>query len=137
MRARADRGAISIFVALSVAGLVLVAVGVLDACARLRTVEATDALAQEAARAVGQQLDQAALLGGTYRVDQSAAQQAADDYLHAQDPTLTGDVTFIDDSTVAVTVRKSYRIFLLGKDVPVISTRTATLVHGVTKPENG
>lgn len=142
VRAGADSGAVSIFVAMSVAALTLVAAVVLDSCGRLRDMEYADALAQEAARVAGQQLDQAALLQGDgYQVDRrgSIAQDAALSYLRSvsRQSDLSCRVSFKDDHTVEVSISKSYHTVLLGQDFPVSGHGTATLVHGVTKAENG
>ncbi len=135
-RGTPDAGAVSIFVAISVAGLMGVALIVLDNCGRLREMEYADAMAQEGARVAGQQLDQSAVLGGDYKVDQGVAKEAANAYL-TQKYGLTGNVTFTDDHTVQVTLSKPYHTVLLGWDFPVTGQGTATLVHGVTKAENG
>ncbi|GAA2148489.1 hypothetical protein GCM10009760_40610 [Kitasatospora kazusensis] len=131
-------GAVSVFVAISIAGLMGFAVIVLDNCGRLRDMEYNDSIAQEGARVAGQQLDETALLQGDYRVDQSQniAQDAANAYTE-QKYGLPCQVTFKDDHTVEVTISKRYHTVLLGWDLPASGHGTATLVHGVTKAENG
>ncbi|AUG81076.1 hypothetical protein CFP65_6420 [Kitasatospora sp. MMS16-BH015] len=139
----ADRGAASVFVAISVAALVLVAAMVLDATEKIRMRVGADSVAQEAARAAGQQLDQAALRDGRYQVDQTAARRAAQDYLDAYAHGATGDTEFNSDDrtipagTVRVKIEKHYRPLLFGGDTVVPGIGFATLVHGVTEPENG
>ncbi|MGE7435440.1 hypothetical protein [Kitasatospora sp. NPDC001175] len=141
-----DAGAVSTFVAICAAGLVVVIGIVLDCGGRLREIENTDARAQEAARVVGQQLDQAAVLRGDgYPVigarehDLDVATRAADAYLDQYH--LSADVTFKDDHTVQVSIDTTYRTALLGainvNILPVHGQGTATLVHGVTEAENG
>ncbi|WP_441249026.1 hypothetical protein [Kitasatospora sp. McL0602] len=128
--------------AITVAGLVLVSLAVLDSSGRLRDFEFVDSVAQEAARAAGQQLDQAALLqDGEYRIDQGGhvAEKMANAYLdqNYHDQQMSAEVHFKDGRTLEVSVSKTYRTFMLGLSFPVIGHGTATLVHGVTGPENG
>lgn len=137
----ADAGTISLFVAVVAAGLVAVIGVVVDAGGRLRAVENTDALAQEAARVVGQQLDEASVLQGQgFKVRQDYAARAANAYLGLAG--LSGDVVLTDDGTgVIVTVRTTYRPALLDL-VPtggweIRGEGSAILVHGVKKAENG
>ncbi|MDH6575159.1 hypothetical protein [Kitasatospora sp. MAP5-34] len=138
VRGAPDAGAVSIFVAVTVAGLMLVSAVVLDSCGRLRDMEYADAIAQEGARVAGQQLDESALLQGDYQVQErgTIAQDAANAYL-MQKYGLSCQVSFKDAHTVEVSISKSYHTVLLGQDFPVSGHGTATLVHGVTKAENG
>ncbi|WP_371501041.1 hypothetical protein OG871_29795 [Kitasatospora sp. NBC_00374] len=135
-----DRGAISTFVAITAASLVVLLGIVLDLGGRLRTMEQTDALAQEAARAAGQQLDRRALLEGRgYQVLQAEAEAAANAYLAGHH--LTAHVEFPDPRTVAVRIDSTYDTKLLSlvkiDTLPVHGTGKAVLVHGVTEAENG
>ncbi|MEV4611256.1 hypothetical protein AB0K43_01450 [Kitasatospora sp. NPDC049258] len=136
---RRDRGAISTFVAITAASLVILLGIVLDLGGRLRVMEQTDALAQEAARAAGQQLDRRALLEGRYQVLPAEAQAAADAYLRPYN--LTAHVEFPDPGTVVVRIDSEYHTKLLSliriDTLPVHGTGKAVLVHGVTEAENG
>ncbi|MFD9129757.1 hypothetical protein [Kitasatospora sp. NPDC059571] len=139
-----DSGALSLFVAISAAALVVLVAIVLDLGGRLRAVERADARAQEAARAAGQQLDLDAVLQGRgYRVvSEQAAADAADAYLSAYH--LTGRTRLLDDGrTVEVRTTGTYTTALLGLVIPkfthldVHGYGRATLVHGITEAENG
>jgi len=139
--ARRDAGSISIFVALCAVGLLVVIGIVIDCGGRLRAVERADALAQEAARAAGQQLDPAAALsGGPLVVDPDAARAAAQKYL--ADNGVRGEaVVAADGRSIHVTVDGEYDTALLGVigigSMTVHGEGSATLVHGVGEAENG
>lgn len=134
-----DTGTISIFVALS-ASMMLLFIGiVLDCGGRLNAIERTDALAQEAARVGGQQIDQGALLGGKgFLVDPVAAQAAANLYLAQyglRAEPLPADQP--ESASFSVTIDTTYKTALLGLfNTPTLTVQgkgTATLVHGVEK----
>jgi hypothetical protein len=136
----ADGGAIGLFVAICAAGLVLMIGVVLEAGGRLRAIETADARAQEAARVIGQQLDEAALLRGDGYLlagDVAAARTAADAYLRPYG--LHAEVAFRNGRTVVVDIRAQYRTTLLGaiaiKSLEVHGRGSATLVHGVKEAE--
>ncbi|WP_328953928.1 hypothetical protein [Kitasatospora purpeofusca] len=136
---RSDRGALSIFVAISAAYVVLVIALVIDAGGKLRLAERVDAYAQEAARMAGQQLDEAALLRGEgYKLRaRSYVETAADSYL-ALYGLSAADVEFSPDgATVTITVRAEFRPVLLGElgKRKVTGKGSATLVHGVKEAE--
>ncbi|MFJ1751362.1 TadE/TadG family type IV pilus assembly protein [Kitasatospora sp. NPDC088134] len=138
-----DRGSISVMVAITAVSLVAVVGLVLDFGGQLRTMERADALAQEAARIGGQQLDIDRLRAGQgYHFDRAAAEDAARGYLRAHG--ITGDITFPDSqntTTFSVDCTTRYRTALLG--VVAIDTLTvqghgkATLVHGITEGTTG
>ncbi|WP_055589917.1 pilus assembly protein TadG-related protein [Streptacidiphilus griseoplanus] len=139
--ARPDGGSISIFVALCAVGLLVVIGIVIDCGGRLRAVERADALAQEAARAAGQQLDPAAALaGGPLVVDPDAARAAAQRYL-ADNGARGEAVVAADGRTIHVTVDGEYDTALLGVigigSMTVHGEGSAALVHGVGEAENG
>ncbi|MFF2042063.1 hypothetical protein ACFVVX_16675 [Kitasatospora sp. NPDC058170] len=141
-RGRSDRGSIAIFVAICAAFLVLVIALVVDAGGRLRVAERTDGVALEAARVVGQQLDEAAVLQGEgYKVKEQYAKDAVNSYLGLYDRgygLAVDDVRFSPDgSVVTVTVTADYKPVLLGElgKRKVKGKGSATLVHGVEKPE--
>lgn len=134
-----DRGALSVFVAICAAGFLIVIGIVLDAGGRLRAVERADALAQEAARAAGQQVDERrALAGEGFFIDKAAAEQAGYAYLAAND---VGGTTAVNvdaqTGTVTVTVDSTYDTALLGVGLHVHGVGKAKLVHGVKEAENG
>ncbi|WP_354643312.1 hypothetical protein [Kitasatospora camelliae] len=135
-----DTGAVSTFVAVSAAALVILVGIVLDLGGRLRVIEQTDALAQEAARAGGQQLDEAALRDGRgYLVDEPRAREAVQAYLAGHH--LTGEVDLHTPGVVSVTIDAHYDTSLLRliriNTLPVRGTGKAVLVHGVTNEETG
>lgn len=140
-RARSDEGSVSVFVALCAVGLLVVIGIVIDCGGRLRAVERADALAQEAARAAGQQIDQgAALSGGRLVVDPAAATAAARQYL-ADNGAHGEAVVAADGRTIHVTVDGTYDTALLGVigigSMPVHGEGSAALVHGIGEAENG
>lgn len=82
MKARDDRGQLTLFFAVVVVGLFLIAGLVLDAGAQLRATQRAQATAEEAARAGAQAVDVDALMHGTAtRLDPGQARQAATGYL--------------------------------------------------------
>lgn len=137
-----DDGALSVYVAICAAALVILVGIVLDLGGRLRAVENADARAQEAARAASQQLDVDAVLQGKgYRVLAGQAQTAATTYLAPYH--LKSETRLVDDHTVEVRVTGTYTTALLGGVLPdfthleVHGYGKATLVHGITEAENG
>lgn len=137
-----ERGALSIFVAICATALLMLSGLVIDGGGRLIAIEQADAVADEAARAGGQQIDRAALLQGKgIRLDPQAAQQAADAYLAAStvgNSRVTG-TSVATDRTITVTVNATYRTTMLGLfgfgDIPVEGHGSARLVPGVTGPD--
>lgn len=112
-RLRGDGGALSLFVAISAVAMLTIVGLVVDGGARLRAIENADALAQEAARAGGEQIDQAAALQGTLKVDPVAAASAAQAYLTQNNIPCSGCVQ-TTDTTVTVDVTTDYQTLLLG-----------------------
>ncbi|MFF7637623.1 hypothetical protein ACFZB9_31435 [Kitasatospora sp. NPDC008050] len=135
-----DRGTISIFVALGATTLMLFLGIVLDCGGRLRAIERTDALAEEAARVGGQQIDEGALLGGKgLKIDTAAAYAAADAYLKpyglsAEPPDPAEPATA---TSITIVINTTYRTALLGLfDTPTLTvhgTGSATVVDGREK----
>ncbi|MCX4745237.1 hypothetical protein OG455_06825 [Kitasatospora sp. NBC_01287] len=140
-----DRGTISIFVAFSVSAMLVFMGIVLDCGGRLNTLERADAMAEEAARVGGQQIDQGSVLGGkTPLIDTKAAQAAATAYLQQTygggltaewpDP---GNPPPADAPSVTFVVNITYRTTLLGlfntPTLPVQGIGTATPVLGNQK----
>ncbi|MFE6749402.1 hypothetical protein ACFVGM_26405 [Kitasatospora purpeofusca] len=137
---RPDRGALSIFVAICAAAVVVVIALVVDAGGKLRVAERVDAYAQEAARMAGQQLDEAALLRGEgYKLRaRQYVESAADSYL-AQFGLSAYRVDFsADNTTVTITVQAEFRPVMLGElgKRKITGKGSATLVHGVKEAEN-
>ncbi len=138
-----DRGSISVMVAITAVSLVAVVGLVLDFGGQLRATERADAIAQEAARVAGQQLDIDRLRsGGGYQVDPAQARSAARAYLASQG--VSGDVDFPkypDLSEISVTANSTYRTALLGAvgitSLSVQGHGKATLLHGITEGKTG
>ncbi|MFI2373173.1 TadE/TadG family type IV pilus assembly protein [Streptomyces sp. NPDC018833] len=135
-----DRGSISIYAAIVLVGLIVMIGIAVDGGGKMRATERADALAQEAARAGGQELDAGdAITADRIAVDPTAARAAALDYLRQAGA--RGTVTVSDDGkTLTITVDGEYRTRFL----PVIGVTgmsvtghgSATLLHGVDAPEN-
>ncbi|GJF27331.1 hypothetical protein KNE206_00310 [Kitasatospora sp. NE20-6] len=141
-RGRPDDGALSVYIAICAAALLILVGIVLDLGGRLRAVERADARAQEAARAAVQQLDVDAVLSGKgYRILDGPAAEAAAAYLRPYG--LTAETRLVDDGTVEVHATGTYTTALLGGVLPdfthleVHGSGRATLVHGITEAENG
>lgn len=118
-----ERGSISVLAAALVPGLLLIIGLAVDGGAKVQAIEHADAIAEEAARAGGQALDQAAALRGQVRVDPPAAVAAAQTYLHHTG--VAGTVTVVDGHTLTVdTTVEQPTVFL-----DLIGVRTFT-VHG-------
>lgn len=143
LRKRMDRddGGISLYVAITTIMLLGIIGLVLDGGGKLRATERADALAIEAARAAGQAVDPAAVITGqAIRVDPHAAATAATTYLHRAGA--YGQVSISPDHTrLAVTVHGTYTTQFLTvvgiTSMPVTGHGTATLLHGVLKPQKG
>lgn len=138
--ASADRGSISIYAAIVLVGL-LVIIGIsVDGGGKMRATERADSLAQEAARAGGQELNAGdAIAGDKIAVDPAAARAAALDYLRQAGA--RGTVTVSDDGkTLTVTVDGQYRTRFLSvigvTGMSVTGHADATLLHGVDASEN-
>ncbi|KQY48007.1 pilus assembly protein TadG-related protein [Cellulomonas sp. Root137] len=99
-----EAGSVTVFVAISVLGLLLLIGLVADGGAKLRATQRADSVAAEAARAGGQALDvPGAVSGSGTRVDRALAVQAATTYLRQSGH--TGTVTVSDDrARLVVTV---------------------------------
>ncbi len=142
-RGSGDSGSISIFVALSVSVMLLFIGVVFDCGGALRTLANVDALAQEAARVGGQQIDQGQLLSGNgLLINTTAAYAAANAYLApygltAQPPDGHPEPMPLYESSFTVVIKSTYRTALLGLiNVPTLDVRgqgTANLVSDVTK----
>ena len=111
---RADSGAVTLFVAVAMVGLLALAGLVVDGGAKVRAAQHADRVAAEAARAAGQAVDLTALMSGQgVQVDRGAALAAARRYLHSTD--VAGSAEVGDGgTTLRVTTRVSRPTVLLG-----------------------
>jgi hypothetical protein len=132
---RSDRGAVTLFVAIAMVGLLALAGLVVDGGAKVRAVQRADRVAAEAARAAGQAIDLAGVLEGSdVRVDRRAALVAAESYLRASG--VEGSARVVDRGRgIAVTTTTSVPTVFLGLiGVPQFTIRGSAevaLVHSV------
>ena len=133
----AERGSVTLFLAISTLGLLILTGLVVDGGAKLRATQQADQVAAEAARAAGQALDLPAAITGTTTpsVNTTAAVTAANTYLAAAG--LQGAVTVDPTGTrLTVTTTDSAPTVFLGligiHTLAVTGTATVTLVHGIT-----
>ena len=130
-----DAGSVTVFLAITVAGLLVLVGLVADGGAKLNATQRADGVAAEAARAGGQALDLPSAVRGTHlRVDRQGAVDAADAYLAATGE--SGTVTVgADGTTLEVTVRSTSPTAFLGligvNTLTVTGHGQARLVHGV------
>jgi hypothetical protein len=130
-----DRGAVTLFVAIAMVGLLALAGLVVDGGAKVRAVQRADRVAAEAARAAGQAVDLAGVLEGSdVRVDRRAALVAAEAYLRASG--VEGAARVIEGGRgIAVTTTTSVPTVFLGLiGVPRFTVRGSAevaLVHSV------
>ncbi|MCU0263288.1 MAG: pilus assembly protein TadG-related protein [Candidatus Nanopelagicales bacterium] len=133
--ARADDGAVTLFVAIAMVGLLALAGLVVDGGAKVRAVQRADRLAAEAARAAGQAIDLGAVLEGSdVRVDRRAALVAAESHLRAAG--VDGSVRVVDGGAgiVVSTTTSAPTVFLGLVGVPSFTVRGSAevaLVHSV------
>lgn len=131
-----EAGSVTVFLAISVLGLLLLVGLVADGGAKLRATQRADAVAAEAARAGGQALDvPGGIAGSGTRVDRSTAVVAATSYLRQAGH--TGTVTISDDRTrleVDVTdTQPTAFLSLIGiSALTVTGHAEANLVEGIT-----
>jgi hypothetical protein len=133
---RPDAGSVTLFLVISVVGLLVLVGLVVDGGAKIRAVKLADSLAAEAGRAGGQAIDvPAAITGEAPTVDRRAAFAAAQNYLRANG--VAGTVTVADGGRaldVEVTTRTS-TVFLGLIGVNTLSAKghaRVLLVRGVT-----
>lgn len=134
---RAERGALTLFIAILFPALLAFAGLVVDAGTKLDNYENASAYAQEAARAGAGQINQSqAYSHATFVVDQPEAITAAQQYL--ADAGVSGTVTPIGNTAiqVTVTITTPTRILsIIGIDtVTSTSTATASLLSGINGP---
>lgn len=113
-RAHGDQGAVTIFVAVAMLGLMAMAGLVVDGAAKVRAAQRADRVAAEAARAAGQAIDLGGLLAGrAVAVDRRAAVIAARGYL--EDAGVEGSVDLMDGgASLRVTTKTSEGTVFLG-----------------------
>jgi hypothetical protein len=131
-----DTGSVTLFLAVTVAGLFVLVGLVVDGGAKVRAVQRADAVAAEAGRAGGQAIDlPPAIDGRPPRVDPRAAVHAAQAYLTATGTTGTVRAETGGRSlTVEVTTTQdTVFLGLIGiHSMTVRGTATVSLVRGVT-----
>ncbi|MDH6115641.1 Flp pilus assembly protein TadG [Kitasatospora sp. MAP12-15] len=138
-RAGRDRGSITLWWVIVMAGAFMMIGLVVDGGGKLRAVENADALAAEAARAGSQAVDPTkAIPGQAIVIDPAKAVAAADDYLARAGATGTATPS-ADGTTLEVQVTARHKtLFLQVIGVSSLSAEghaTAELLHGVTAPE--
>jgi len=130
----ADRGSMSLFYAVLIVAIFMGIALVVDGGGRLQAGARATMLAQEAARAGGQQIDPTKAIPGTAIVaDPAAAQAAAEAYL--QQAGVDGTATVSPDGkTLTVTVTTEYHTVMASlvgyTTMPVTGQGTATLTLG-------
>ena len=133
-----ERGTVTVFLSVFMFALLVVAGLVFDGGNILAARREASNVAESAARAGAQALDENATRSGSgTRLDGSAAVQRANDYLAAAG--FDGTVT-IDGQTVSVEVKLTQRLFILGvaglANPTVIGRGSARAVRGVTQEGN-
>ncbi|WP_030618378.1 TadE/TadG family type IV pilus assembly protein [Streptomyces achromogenes] len=136
-----DRGGVTVFVAVCVIALIGIIGVAVDGGSKMRAAERADYIAGEAARAGGQAIDPSdAISGKAIDVDPQAAAAAARAYLRSAGATGTVGVSGNGKSLV-VTVTGTYDTKFLSVvgigSLPVTGHGKATLLHGVTAPDEG
>jgi Flp pilus assembly protein TadG len=136
-----DRGGVTVFVTVCVIALIGIIGIAVDGGSKMRATERADYIAGEAARAGGQAIDPAgAISGKAIDVDPQAAAAAAQAYLRSAGATGTVSVSG-DGKTLTVTVTGTYDTKFLSVvgigSLPVTGHGKATLLHGVTAPNEG
>lgn len=131
---RCDEGSATVFLSITVLGLLVLIGLVVDGGAKIRGIQRADALAADAARVAGQRIVVPdAITGRDPTLDTGAATAAARAYLTARG--VTGTVT-TTGTTVTVTVTDSTPTLFLGlvgiHTLTVTGRASATLVPGIT-----
>jgi hypothetical protein len=132
---RDEGGAVTLFVAIAMVGLLALAGLVVDGGAKVRAVQRADRVAAEAARAAGQAIDlEAVLEGSDVRVDRRDALVAAESYLQAAG--VDGSARVVDGGAAIVvsTTTSAPTVFLGLIGVPSFTVRGSAevaLVHSV------
>ncbi|MFD5429913.1 TadE/TadG family type IV pilus assembly protein [Streptomyces sp. NPDC127084] len=136
-----DRGGVTVFVAICVVALIGIIGVAVDGGGKMRATERADHIAGEAARAAGQAIDPGkAVTGQGIVVDAQNASAAAQAYLRSVGAAGTVSVAGSGRS-LTVTVTTSYDTKFLSVvgigSLPVTGHGKATLLHGVTAPDEG
>lgn len=131
-----DRGSVTLFMSLTVVGLLVLIGLVVDGGTKVRAIQHADALAADAARTGGQAIAvHEAIAGNAPTLDTRAATRAATAYLTAHGVTGTAAITD-GGRTLTVSVTSSAPTTFLGligiTRITVQGHATATLVRGVT-----
>ncbi len=130
-----DRGSVTLFLSISVVGLLVLGGLAVDGAAKVRAVQRADRIAAEAARAAGQALDVAAVLQGSdVRVDRRRALDAAHAYLASTGVDGSATVTSGGDAiSVRTTISVATALLgLVGVDTFTVQGHAeAALVHSV------
>ena len=131
---RSDEGSATVFLSVTVLGLLVLIGLVVDGGAKIRGIQRADALAADAARVAGQRIDVPdAITGQDPTLDTRAATAAARAYLTTRG--VNGTVT-TTGTTVTVTVTDSTPTVFLGligiHTLTVHGRASATLVPGIT-----
>jgi hypothetical protein len=132
-----EEGGLSIFVAICVMALLALLGLIVDGGGKLKATERADAIAQEAARAGGEQINASkAIPGNGIVVDPTAAHNAAVAYLQKAGFTGSYQIYSTDGGReLVVNLSSTYQsIWGLG-NMPVHGYATAALVYGVTAPK--
>lgn len=127
-----ERGSISAWAAISAVGLILCLGLAVDLGGRVHTLQRAHDIAQQAARAGGQALNEAnAIRGDVLAVDVAGAKQEA--YRYLDGATTSGSVEVTDGTRVTVTVTDTYDTVVLGvigiNSLDVTATATARTVR--------
>jgi len=131
-----ERGSVTLFLAITAMGLLILAGLVVDGGAKLRATQRADQVAAEAARAAGQAINApSTIAGATPATDPGAAVAAAQTYLATTG--VTGSVSITPGGTaVTVTTSESAPTVFLGligiHTLPVTGQASVALVHGIT-----
>lgn len=131
-----DEGSVTVFVAISVLGLLMLVGLIVDGGAKLRATQRADAVAAEAARAAGQMIDlPSAVAGDGARANVAEAVAAAARYLDMVGA--GGQVTVSDDGQhILVTATlESPSVFLAVVGIPTLSVSgkaEVRLVHAAS-----
>lgn len=133
-----EEGSISVFYATVAFALIILAGLAVDVGGQVQAQQQARDVAAQAARAGGQQIDEAiAIQGDGAVVHASTARAAAQNYLHRAG--YTGTTSIVGNSKIAVTTSTKYRTKLLGiigiNSLPASGKATARLVRVVEGTE--